>query len=170
MHGNVRPARVCGAGLAAAGLLVAGAPAADATDTRPKPPPVNLLSATVEGCQAPCATDERGEVTITFERPVRPDDIPPAFVHIRVTADGVGVHHSMSNSTGDPWVYTFRICATEDLGLSGCSYPYQIEELRGDEEFAVSVGYSWDCDPFLPECAGTSQMSDPSNALVPTQL
>jgi hypothetical protein len=148
-------------------LLLAGAPAADADDTRPKPPPMTLLSATVEGCQAPCAPDESGVVTVTFERPVRPDSIPPAFVHIRVTGDGQGFHpfSSTSDLAPSPWVYKFRICAEGGPEPYPCVYQ-RLVDLQG----AVSVGYSWDCDEISGECASSSRMSDPSNTLVPTQL
>ncbi|GAA2672756.1 hypothetical protein GCM10010400_38540 [Streptomyces aculeolatus] len=173
MRTHARMAKALGAALATAGLLLAGSPAADAADTTaPKPPPINLLDATVAGCQAPCAPDESGVVSLKFERPVRPDSIPAgAFKHIRIEADGVGVHYWSWNDTGDPWVYNVRVCASEDFGSGGCSYQYQLDKVRGAEKFTVRIGYMYNCsdDPISPTCE-SSQMSDPSNALVPRQL
>lgn len=170
MHRHVRMAKLCGAVLAATALLLPGAPAAGADETRPKPPPINLLSATVKGCDAPCAPDESGEVTIKFDPPVRPEGVPAgAFTHIRVTADGQGFHWFSSSTGPGPWEYKFRICSSGGSEPYPCVYQRSVD-LQGDEAFAVSVGFSWDCDPILAECASSSRMSEPSNTLVPTQL
>lgn len=168
MRRHVRPAKALGAMLATAGLVLAGGSAAGADD-RPKPPTMHMLDATVEGCEAPCSPDESGVVTVRFEPPSRGPDIPSdAFTTIRVQADGQGFHTFESNSTGDPWVYRFRICADGGPEPYPCVYQRQVD-LRGTESFTVQVGYAWDCDPITAECRGTSQMSDPSNAVVPTQ-
>jgi hypothetical protein len=167
---HTRRPKALGPALAVAGLLLVWAPAAEAEDTRPKPPPVNLLSATVEGCQAPCAPDESGEVTVSFEKPVRPEGVPSdAFINVGILADGVGVHWFTWNDSGDPWRYTMAICAEGQTSPYGCRYNFR-NGFRGDEEMTVVVSYYWDCDPIFGNCASSSQRSDPSNALVPTQL
>ena len=169
MYRHARVAKICVAALATAVLPLAAAPAATADDTHPKPPPINLLSATLQGCDAPCAPDESGEVTITFEAPVRPDGVPSeAFTHIRVTADGQGFHWFSSSAGPGPWVYKFRICSDGGPEPYPCTYQRRLD-LQGDEGFAVRVAFSWDCDPILATCASSSPISDPSNILMPTR-
>lgn len=53
-------------------VLVA-APAASAGSVLPTPERPQLLSAVVTGCQAPCASGESGEVTLTWTNPNPPD-------------------------------------------------------------------------------------------------
>lgn len=169
MRRHVRTKRILGAGLMTAGLVLATAPAADA-DTAPQPEPMNLLTATVSGCDAPCAPDETGEITLTFDPPVRPSGVPAdAFAQVSVQADGVGIHPFQLRNGPGPWVWKFRICSESGPLLYPCTYQRHVD-MRGDEVFTVSVHYVWDCDPIAGGCESASRKSDPSNGLVPTQL
>ena len=168
MRTQVRMAKALGAGWVTA-LVLAGAPAANADTTAPKPEPINLLSATVSGCQAPCAPDETGEVTLTFDPPVRPPGVPAqAFTHISTSADGAGVQPFAFRDGPGPWVRKLRICSESGPFIYPCQYQQHVD-MRGAEAFTVRVSFSWDCDPISGNCESASQVSDPSNALVPTQ-
>jgi hypothetical protein len=169
MRTHVRMAKALGAGLVTAGLLPAGAPAADADTTAPKPEPINLRSATVSGCEAPCAPDEAGQVTLTFDPPVRPPGVPAeAFTAISTRANGAGVHPFESSDGPGPWVRKLRICSESGPFIYPCQYQQHVD-MRGAEVFTVTVSFHWDCDPISGNCESASQVSDPSNGLVPTQ-
>jgi hypothetical protein len=146
-----------------AGLL-AWAPGGNASDARlPTPDPPRLLSATVSGCQAPCAPGESGEVVILVDNPT-----PPAGATVidRTFADGVVIDPNASKS-GDPRELHFAICSGVRRPFEGCVTQAQVDALRGDEVITVRAHFvSGNPDN------GTQQISAesaPSNGLVPTQ-
>jgi hypothetical protein len=168
MRRRARVVKAAAAVLVTFGVVLAGGSAA-AADERPKPPTMRMVDAAVEGCEAPCAPDESGVVTVRFAPPSPGPDIPQsATPAIRVQADGAGFHPYALDETGDLWVYKFRICADNGPEPYPCVYQ-RLTDLRGTESFTVQVGYAWDCDPITAECRGLSQVSDPSNAVVPVQ-
>jgi hypothetical protein len=159
-----RKARVwqgLGAVLLVAGVLLAWAPAASAA-TLPTPDPPKLLSATVSGCQAPCAPGESGQVALTFENPTTPGE---ALVNT-VYANGVAVN-PIANTIGNPKTLFISICSGIHQPNQGCSSQREVDAVRGGEVFTVTVrAFTGNPDD------GTQQFSAesaPSNALVPTQ-
>ena len=146
------------------GALLAGAPGANASGaTLPTPEPPRLLSATVSGCQAPCAPGESGEVVITVDNPTPP---PGAIIIDTTFADGVAIDPNASSS-GDPRELHFAICSGIRRPFEGCVTQAQVDALRGDEVITVRAhAVSGNPDNGTQQ---TSAQSAPSNALVPTQ-
>jgi hypothetical protein len=147
--------------LLVAGALLAWAPAVDAA-TVPTPPAPKLLSATVSGCQAPCAPGEAGQVALTFENPT----ISGVALVNSVYANGVGVS-PIGNTTGNPKTLFISICSGIRQPFEGCTTQQQVDAVRGAEVSTVTVrAFTGNPDD------GTQQFSAesaPSNALVPTQ-
>jgi hypothetical protein len=148
-----------------AGALLAVAPGANASGgTLPTPDPPRLLSATVSGCQAPCAPGESGTVVITVDNPTPP---PGAAIVDTTFANGVAIDPNASKS-GDPLELHFAICSGIRQPFEGCVTQAQVDALRGDEVITVRAhAISGNPDD------GTQQISAqsaPSNGLVPTQL
>lgn len=178
MRRYARMTKALGTVLMTAGLLLAGTPgAAGAAEIIPLPqpaPPV-LLSATVSGCEAPCAPDETGEVTITFTLPDVPPGAPEGTVaRANVFADGrvTGRTPTRTSASGNTRTYTWVICTgIAQPPFSGCGSHYEVDAIRGAEEFTVTAQFlAWSDDPIQPEIIAASPVSEPSNALVPTQL
>ncbi|MEU0603849.1 hypothetical protein ABZ484_37340 [Streptomyces sp. NPDC006393] len=144
------------------GALLAWAPGADAA-TLATPDAPRLLSATVSGCQAPCAPGESGQVALTFTDPAVPAG---ETIGNRVYADGVPVDPIASRS-GSPEVLYFSICSGIRRPFEGCLTQQQVDAVRGGEVFTVTArAYAGNPDD------GTAQVSAesaPSNGLVPTQ-
>src|SRR3954467_8050489 len=108
MSTKARMPRGIGVVLLVGGALVAGAPGANASDpTLPTPDPPRLLTATVSGCQAPCAPGESGQVVITVDNPTPP---PGAIIIDRTFANGVAIDPNASRG-GDPRELHFAICS-----------------------------------------------------------
>ena len=147
--------------LLVAGALLAWAPAAEAA-TLPTPDPPKLLSATVSGCQAPCAPGEAGQVALTFENPTTPGE---ALVNTAY-ANGVAVD-PIGNTIGNPKTLFISICSGIRQPNEGCITQQQVDAVRGAEVFTVTVrAFTGNPDD------GTQQFSAesaPSNGLVPTQ-
>src|SRR5919106_3649527 len=150
--------------LSVGGALLAVAPGANASDpTLPTPDPPRLLSATVSGCQAPCAAGESGEVVITVDNPTPP---PGATIIDTTFADGVAIDPNASRS-GDPLELHFAICSGIRQPFEGCITQAQVDALRGDEVITVRAhAISGNPDDGTQQ---TSAQSAPSNGLVPTQ-
>jgi hypothetical protein len=147
------------------GVLLAGAPGAEASDaTLPTPDPPRLLSATVSGCQAPCAPGESGEVVITIDNPTPP---PDATIIDTTFANGVAIDPNASKG-GDPLELHFAICSGIRQPFEGCVTQAQVDALRGDEVITVRAhAVAGNPDDGTQQ---TSAQSAPSNGLVPTQL
>jgi hypothetical protein len=147
--------------LLVAGALLAWAPAAGAA-TVPTPPPPKLLSATVSGCQAPCAPGEAGQVALTFENPT----VSGVALVNSFYANGVGVN-PIANTIGNPKTVFISICSGIHQPNQGCSLQQEVDAVRGAETFTVTVrAFIGNPDD------GTQQFSAesaPSNGLVPTQ-
>lgn len=150
--------------LLVSGVLLAGAPGANAADaTLPTPVAPRLLSATVSGCQAPCAPGESGEVVITVDNPT---PSPGAIIIDTTFANGVAIDPNASRS-GDPRELHFAICSGIRRPFEGCVTQAQVDALRGDEVITVRAhAVSGNPDNGTQQ---TSAQSAPSNALVPTQ-
>jgi len=146
------------------GALLAGAPGANAADaTLPTPDPPRLLSATVSGCQAPCAPGESGEVVITVDNPTPP---PGATIIDTTFANGVAIDPNASKS-GETLELHFAICSGIRQPFEGCVTQAQVDALRGDEVITVRAhAISGNPDDGTQQ---TSAQSAPSNGLVPTQ-
>src|SRR3954469_10003662 len=107
MNMKARLPRGLGVVLLTGGALLAWAPGANASNaTLPTPDPPRLLSATVSGCQAPCARGESGKVVITVDNPTPP---PGATIIDTTFADGVAIDPN-GGSGGDPRELDFAIC------------------------------------------------------------
>jgi hypothetical protein len=161
---NARFRRGLGGVLLVGGALVSGAAGANASNgTLPTPDPPRLLSATVSGCQAPCAPGKSGEVVITVDNPT-----PPAGAIIIDTtfADGVAIDPNASKG-GDPLELHFAICSGVRRPFEGCVTQARVDALRGDEVITVRAhAVSGNPDDGTQQ---TSAQSAPSNGLVPTQ-
>lgn len=164
MNTKARLPRGLGVALLAGGSLLAVAPGAKASHaTLPTPDPPRLLSATVSGCQAPCAPGESGEVVIIVDNPTPP---PGATIIDTTFANGVAIDPNASKS-GDPLELHFAICSGIRQPFEGCVSQAQVDALRGDEVITVrSHAISGNPDDGTQQ---TSAQSAPSNALVPTQ-
>jgi hypothetical protein len=142
------------------GALLAWAPAAGAAAV-PTPDAPKLLSATVTGCQAPCAPGEAGQVALTFENPTLTTGLVNA-----VYANGVGVT-PIANTIGNPKTLFISICSGIHQPNQGCSRQQEVDAVRGAEVFTVTVrAFTGNPDE------GTLQYSAesaPSNGLVPAQ-
>jgi hypothetical protein len=165
MSTKARLPRGLGVVLLVGGALLAGAPGANASDaTLPTPDPARLLSATVSGCQVPCAPGESGEVVITVDNPTPP---PGATIIDTTFANGVAIDPNASKS-GDPLELHFAICSGIRQPFEGCVTQAQVDALRGDEVITVRAhAISGNPDDGTQQ---TSAQSAPSNGLVPTQL
>jgi hypothetical protein len=138
-----------------------GAMASGATLPTPEPP--RLLSATVSGCQAPCAPGESGEVVITVDNPTPPQG---ASIIDTTFANGVAIDPNASGG-GDPRELHFAICSGIRQPFEGCVTQAQVDALRGDEVITVRAhAVSGNPDNGTQQ---TSAQSAPSNGLVPTQ-
>lgn len=165
MSTHARLPRGVGVVLLVGGALLAGAPGANASNaTLPTPAAPRLLSATVSGCQAPCAPGQHGEVVITVDNPTPP---PGATIIDRTFANGVVIDPNASRS-GDPVELHFAICSGIRRPFEGCVTQAQVDALRGDEVITVRAhAVAGNPDD------GTQQVSAesaPSNGLVPRQL
>jgi hypothetical protein len=163
-------------GAVVAAMAVAMPPASGAADLIPLPkadPPV-LVSATVSGCEAPCAPGETGRVTLTIDRPaVPPNTLDGTFVAISVFADGKLVTRTpnIGGVNGDLLVRTWTICSGIRQPFEGCTHQSEVDAIRGAEEFSTTAQLvAWTDDPISPELIAAGPVSEPSNALVPTQL
>ena len=158
---RLRPAAVF---LLVGGALLAGATGANASAAAlPTPDAPRLLSATVSGCQAPCAPRESGEVVITVDNPTPP---PGATIIDTTFADGVAIDPNAS-SGGDTRELHFAICSGIRRPFEGCITQAQVDALRGDELITVRAhAVSGNPDDGTQQ---TSAQSAPSNGLVPTQ-
>jgi hypothetical protein len=165
MSTKARLRRGFGVVLLVGGALVAWAPGANASGaTLPTPDPPRLLSATVSGCQAPCAPGESGEVVITVDNPTPP---PGAVIIDTTFANGVAIDPNASKS-GDRRELHFAICSGIRRPFEGCVTQAQVDALRGDEVITVRAhAISGNPDDGTQQ---TSAQSAPSNGLVPTQL
>jgi hypothetical protein len=145
--------------------LLAGAPGASASDaTMPTPDAPRLLSATVSGCQAPCAPGESGEVVITVDNPT---PSPGALISDTTFANGVAIDPNATRG-GDPVELHFAICSGIRQPFEGCVTQAQVDALRGDEVITVRAhALSGNPDDGTQQ---TSALSAPSKGLVPTQL
>jgi hypothetical protein len=164
MSTKARLPRGVGLVLLVGGALLAGAPGANASDaTLPIPDAPRLLSATVSGCQAPCAPGESGEVVITVDNPMPP---PGAIIIDTTFANRVAIDPNASKS-GDPLELHFAICSGIRQPFEGCVTQAQVDALRGDEVITVRAhAISGNPDDGTQQ---TSALSAPSNGLVPTQ-
>jgi hypothetical protein len=146
------------------GAVLAAAAGANASGaTLPTPEPPRLLSATVSGCQAPCAAGESGEVVITVDNPPPP---PGATIIDTTFADGVAIDPNASRG-GDPRELHFAICSGIRQPFEGCITQAQVDALRGDEVITVRAhAIAGNPDDGTQQ---TSAQSAPSNGLVPAQ-
>jgi hypothetical protein len=160
--GSVRVWQGVGAVLLVAGALLAWAPGAHAA-TLPTPDPPKLLSATVSGCEAPCAAGESGQVTLTIQNPTVPDG---EGINNHVYANGVAVDPIASKS-GNPLTLFISICSGIRQPFEGCITQQQVDAVRGGEVFTVTAtAVTGNPDDGTLQ---TSAESAPSNGLVPTQ-
>lgn len=131
--------------------------------TLPTPAPPKLLSATVSGCEAPCAEGESGQVTLTIQNPTVPEG---ETIVNTVYANGVAVEPIASKS-GNPLTLFISICSGIRQPFQGCRTQQQVDAVRGAEVFTVTaMAVTGNPDD------GTQQFSAesaPSNGLVPTQ-
>lgn len=150
--------------LAGGALLAIGSGARASAAALPTPEPPRLLSATVSGCQGPCAPGESGEVVITVDNPTPP---PGATIVDTTFANGVVIDPNASRS-GDPLELHFAICSGIRQPFEGCVTQAQVDALRGNEVITVRAhAISGNPDDGTQQ---VSAQSAPSNALVPTQL
>lgn len=165
MRTKTRMPREVGVVLLVGAALLAGGPGANASDpTLPTPEAPRLLSATVSGCQAPCAPGEAGEVVITIDNPTPPSG---AAIIDTAFANGVAIDPNASRS-GDPLELHFAVCSGIRQPFEGCITQAQVDALRGDEVITVRAhAISGNPDDGTQQ---TSALSAPSNGLVPTQL
>lgn len=167
MRTKARVSRGLGALVLASGALLA-ASGADATAADDLPVPATpaapqLLSATVTGCQAPCAPGETGQVSVTYQHATATDGQVLTVVYF----NGVGIQWK-SQSLGNPTTETFTICASRTEPSAECINPItRVDAVRGAETItARSYTVTGNPDDGTQRA---SALSEPSNAIVATQ-